>query len=306
VADCDKLAKRDVDENARVSLLELGALPTAAGSMYELLVAAGAPWTRGTSGTTTTTTTTTTTAPAVVIANGASATGVYGVQLAKALGAGRVVTAAADSEQAALLRSLGADVVLGGADELAAASAAGGVDIAVDNGGVPGFAESEAAALGGTLFRSAGKLVTLGKDEAASTPATFAALLALVASGQLTPVIQTKFIMTDVPLALEEAAAGTAGSTMVEVSLATCGTFGAHWSAEGAYCPSRGASRICSGRVGGGPAPDGVGGIAFAQYGLCMCYGRCWDALHGAEEQQLGYWDRASCPPWASTNCIYA
>lgn len=287
VADCNKLAKRDVDENARVSLLDLGALPTAAGSMYEVLVAAGAPWS---------------TAPAVVIANGASATGVYGVQLAKALGAGSVTTASPESE-AALLRSLGADVVVG-ADELAAVSSA--VDVAVDNGGVPGFAESEAVSLGGSIFRSAGRLVTLGKDEAASSPATFAALLELVASGQLTPVIKAKHILTDVPAALDELAAGAAGSTMVEVSLATCGTFGAHWSAEGAYCPSRGASRICSGRVGGGPAPDGMGGIAFAQYGLCMCYGRCWDALHGTAEQQLDYWDRASCPPWASTNCIYA
>lgn len=79
-------------------LREYGVLPVVAGTAYEVFVIAGAPWTAEQNIT-------------VAIASGSGGTGTVAIQMAKALGAARVVTAASPTHHA-LLRSLGADVVV--------------------------------------------------------------------------------------------------------------------------------------------------------------------------------------------------
>lgn len=275
VVECAKVAVREVNENNVVSLKDMAALPTNAGSAYELLVAAGAPWT---------------TSPTVLIGSGASRTGVYAVQLAKALGAGKVIVVEPwESAQADLLTSLGADQIV------ADAAAAGSVDVAVNNGATD-FAPS---------LNSAGATVTLGTDDAELTSTTFAKLIDLTDKGALKPVIFDTYTWTEMGAAIA-AMPSAAGSIVLDVVMPVCGVMQAHWGAEGRICPAYGQNRICTGTVGGGPAYDGMGGIAIAGGGLCMCGGRCWDALKGTPESRLTYSDRAACPMSASYNCIYA
>jgi len=276
VVECAKVGVRPVNENNVVSLKDMSALPTNAGSAYELLVAAGAPWT---------------TSPTVLIGSGASRTGVYAVQLAKALGAGKVIAVEPwESAQADLLTSLGADQIV---DD---ASAAGSVDVALNNGAAADFAPA---------LNSAGVSVTLGTDDAELTSTTFAKLITLTDKGALKPVIYDSYTWTEMDAAIA-AMPSAAGSIVLDVVMPVCGVMQAHWGAEGRICPAYGQHRICTGTVGGGPAYDGMGGIAIAGGGLCMCGGRCWDALKGTPESLLTFSDRAVCPMSASANCIYA
>ena len=79
-----------------VSFAGAGTLPTVAMTAYGALRSAGAPWSS---------------APTVLITAGTGGTGYMAVQLAKALGASKVVTAATGAG-VAFARSLGADVVV--------------------------------------------------------------------------------------------------------------------------------------------------------------------------------------------------
>lgn len=103
-------------------LRDYGVLPVVAGTAYEVFVSAGAPWTPGQNVT-------------VAIASGSGGTGTVAIQIAKALGAARVVTAASPSHHS-LLRSLGADLVVDyHRTTLWAALGADSVDVVWDNFG---------------------------------------------------------------------------------------------------------------------------------------------------------------------------
>lgn len=258
-------------------------MPSVAGASYELVAAAGAPWSD---------------APAVFIAVGASPTGAYLVQLAKALGAGRVVTSA-PSDRRGLLASLGADeVVESNAALIAAATDAaassGEAVVAVDNGIDVVFAPE--------LPRRAGR-----EDGAPPGRRTFEALARLTSSGEVRPVLAGSFAITAVAAAMR-AFPSAVGSTAVDVPLAVCGTFHAHWSAHNRPCPERGVARVCSGQVGGGPSLNGMGGLAIERGGggLCMCSNRCWDFVNQNPEPWPAASDRAECPTSEAPDCVYA
>lgn len=283
VADCIALAKRPYDEKAPTSLKELGALPSVAGASYELLSAAGAPWSD---------------APTVFIAVGASPTGAYLVQLAKALGAGRVVTTA-PSDKRALLASLGADEVVESSEALVtaamdAAASSDGAVVAVDNGVDVVFGLE----FPGRIGREAG---------APPGRRTFEALARLTSRGEVRPVLAGSFAITDSAAALR-AFPLAVGSTTLDVPLAVCGTFHSHWSAHNRPCPERGVARVCTGQVGGGPSLNGMGGLAIqpGSGGLCMCANRCWDHVKQNPEPWPAASDRAECPTSEAADCVYA
>lgn len=95
----------------------------------------------------------------VLVLGASGAVGSLAVQIAKLLGAGRVVAAARSARGLAHARELGADatVALGAADDLASAfadAAAGGIDVVVDPlFGEPFLAAARAAAPGGRIVQ---------------------------------------------------------------------------------------------------------------------------------------------------------
>merc|ERR1719450_440028 len=79
-----------------LSLVEAGTIPIVGGTSLQCLQEAGAPWTSK---------------PTVVVTAGQGGTGFIGVQLAKALGAASVITAAT-GDGIDFVKSLGADKVI--------------------------------------------------------------------------------------------------------------------------------------------------------------------------------------------------
>ena len=89
-----------------VDMVAAGTLPTVGMTVYGALRSAGAPWpAAGAAGAAAA-------GPTVVITAGTGGTGYVAVQLAKALGAARVITAATGAAGIALAKALGADVVV--------------------------------------------------------------------------------------------------------------------------------------------------------------------------------------------------
>eukprot|EP01062_Namystynia_karyoxenos_P014359 TRINITY_DN1516_c0_g2_i1.p2 TRINITY_DN1516_c0_g2~~TRINITY_DN1516_c0_g2_i1.p2 ORF type:complete len:374 (+),score=134.79 TRINITY_DN1516_c0_g2_i1:81-1124(+) len=112
---------------AALSLVDAGTLPIVLGTSYQCLQATGAPWNR--------------TGLTVAITSGSGGTGFTGIQLAKAFGAARVVTAAT-GDGIAFVRSLGADEVVDYTkQDLFDALPDNSVDIVYDNYGAPGTAD---------------------------------------------------------------------------------------------------------------------------------------------------------------------
>ena len=110
---CDRVGKRS--PGSPVSLADMGTLPTVAGTSYGALRNAGAPWgaaaatssVAGGPGATSTTTSNVT----VLVTSGSGGTGTMAVQMARALGAARVITAASPAHNDALY-ALGASRVI--------------------------------------------------------------------------------------------------------------------------------------------------------------------------------------------------
>ena len=93
---CDRVGKRSPD--GPVALADMGTLPTVAGTSYGALRNAGAPWSAAANVT-------------VLVTSGSGGTGTMAVQMAMALGAARVITAASPSHNDALYH-LGASRII--------------------------------------------------------------------------------------------------------------------------------------------------------------------------------------------------
>ena len=123
---CRAIGRRAPD--SPMPLRDYGLLPVVAGTAYEVFVSAGAPWTAEQNVT-------------VAIASGSGGTGTVAIQIAKALGAARVVTSASPSHNS-LLRSLGADLVVDyHRTTLWTALGADSVDVVWDNYGVTAWSK---------------------------------------------------------------------------------------------------------------------------------------------------------------------
>lgn len=112
---------------AGLSAIDAGTVPVVGVTGLECLRAAGAPWTQKNI--------------TVAITSGSGGTGYIGIQLAKALGATRVVTAASGAG-IDLVKALGADLVIDyKTQEIFDALPDNSVDVVYDNYGYPGTAD---------------------------------------------------------------------------------------------------------------------------------------------------------------------
>ena len=112
-----------------INLTAAGTIPLVGFTSLECLTETGAPWPQPNNLT-------------VVITSGTGGTGFIGVQLAKALGAARVVTATSGAANIALAKQLGADVVVDyKKQDIFAALPDDSVDVVYDNFGAKGNAD---------------------------------------------------------------------------------------------------------------------------------------------------------------------
>ena len=119
---------------AKLSLIDAGTMPCVGVTSLQCLQATGAPWNNRTN-------------VSVVITSGQGGTGFIGIQLAKALTASHVITAAS-GDGIAFVKSLGADVVIDFTkDDLFDVLPADSVDIVYDNYGAKGTADKAMNAL---------------------------------------------------------------------------------------------------------------------------------------------------------------
>lgn len=124
----------------RLSFTDAGTVPLVGFTSLECLQKTGAPWKPNTT---------------VVVTSGSGGTGVMAVQLAKALGAARVITAATGPKVIALMKSLGADVVVDyKVQDIFDAIPEDSVDVVFDNYGHPGTADKAMPSIraGGTYL----------------------------------------------------------------------------------------------------------------------------------------------------------
>lgn len=111
-----------------INLTAAGTIPLAGLTSVEAMQALGAPWTAANL--------------TVVVTSGTGGTGYLGVQLAKAFGAARVVTATSGAANIALARSFGADIVIDyKVQDIFSALPDDSVDLVYDNYGAAGTAD---------------------------------------------------------------------------------------------------------------------------------------------------------------------
>ena len=215
-----------------LSLRDHGTLPIGAGTSLEALWKTGAPWAGSRRRNVT-----------VVVTSGAGGTGVFALQLARAMGAGRIVTVAR-SVNAPLLRSLGATLwstttcpqwtlhtlCVAGATEVVDYTRGSvwdaldpdSVDVVYDNYGAPGTAELAMRCLkgaGGVFLFLPGKGGSLSRHPKpgvkqvnygmfSSAPSTYAALGELLKAGRVRTVVQARYALEQVPAAFSACAEG--------------------------------------------------------------------------------------------------
>jgi len=189
-----------------MSMVDAAAMGGVAGlTSLQCLQRAGAPWTKRDEFT-------------VVITSGSGGTGIPAIQLAKAFGATRVITAASSSN-AELLRSLGADEVVDyHTSDLWAVLGNSTVDVVYDNFGAAGTADQAMPSLrpGGVFIFLPGKGGALSKHPkpgvkqinygilGGSTTEDLDTLKALVDAGKLKSVVQQSFGLSEVPQAFNK------------------------------------------------------------------------------------------------------
>lgn len=224
---CDRVGRRPPD--SPVSLADHGAIACGAGTAYEALQQLGAPWTAEQNMT-------------VVVVAGAGGVGHFAVQIARALGAARVI-AAASADHHAMLYGLGASLVVDyHAASLWDSLPARSVDAVFDNFGEPGTWKHALRALkdDGTyvemmtyhayyrsLWYDDTPRSTTGSegDEGdisflvyygwLSSRRTIDRVSELVSAGKLRPVIQRRYPLADVALAFSESAGGHVGGKLL-------------------------------------------------------------------------------------------
>lgn len=184
-----------------LSFLEAGTMPVVGITSLQCLQATGAPWSNRTSVT-------------VVITSGQGGTGFIAIQLAKALGATKVVTAAS-GEGISFVKKLGADVVVDFRQQnVFDALPDDSVDIVFDNYGAKGTADRAMRTIraggvflilksggGGTISENpkAGvKQVSFGIADLSNHNAQLDVLGALYEMGMWEPRIQAKYPLTGI------------------------------------------------------------------------------------------------------------
>lgn len=192
-----------------LSYEDAASLPLVALTDLQVLKMAGAPWSGAT----------------VVVTSGSGGTGVVAIQLAKALGAQRIVTSASPRHHA-LLKELGAtDVVDYHNSTIWETLDDESVDVVYDNYGAPGTADAAMSSLksGGSVF-----IFLPGKDGAVSKNPKQGVkqinyglcdpsrhedldeLAALADAGKLRAVVPESYLFEDIVSALEASVAGHA------------------------------------------------------------------------------------------------
>lgn len=199
VVSCNRMAKKP----RSLSFVDAGALGVVAGTAYQCLSSLGLPSRSNAT---------------VVIMSGQGGTGSMAIQIAKAMGATTVITAASGAG-IDYVKSLGADVVVdyhveGIFDALSDDS----VDFVFDNFGVPGTADKAMPAIragGGFLVLlggNGGKISENPKEgvnqvsfmfQTAGTP-EFAAVADYFDAGKLQPATAATYSLRDVPLAFTD------------------------------------------------------------------------------------------------------
>ena len=230
---CDRVGRRPPD--SPVSLADHGAIAACAGTAYEALQQLGAPWGPEQNMT-------------VVVVAGAGGVGHFAVQIARALGAARVV-AAASSDHHAMLYGLGASLVVDyHAGSLWDALPERSVDAVFDNLGEPGAWRRALRALKDDstyvemmTYHAYYRSLWSDDDAPRTTPSSLAAtgsatgrdvnfgfyygwlssrrtidrVTELISQGKLRPVIQRRYALTDVALAFTESAGGHVGGKLL-------------------------------------------------------------------------------------------
>jgi len=190
-----------------VSPADVGTLPEVGMTSAEALKKTGAPWDPAKNLT-------------VVVTSGSGGTGFVGIQIAKAYGAGKIITATSGAANIAFVKSLGADQVVDyHQQEIFSALQNNTVDIVYDNFGAPGTADRAMPKLkaGGTFVFLPGKNGALSKhpkpgvkqiNYGLMTPSveTLDELLGMYLSGALKPHVQASFLLANVSGAFEVSA----------------------------------------------------------------------------------------------------
>eukprot|EP00947_MAST-08B_sp_MAST-8B-sp1_P002032 g2032.t1 len=190
-------------------LRAVGTLPEVGMTSAEALKKAGAPWDRAKNLT-------------VVVTSGSGGTGFVGIQLAKAYGAGTVVTATSGAANEAFVKRLGADIVVDyKASDVFSALGNDTVDIVYDNYGAPGTADRAMPKLraGGTFIFLPGKNGALSKhpkpgvrqiNYGLMVPSkdTLDELLALYLNKSLVPHVEHAYPLSNVSGAFAESSSG--------------------------------------------------------------------------------------------------
>eukprot|EP01065_Artemidia_motanka_P000737 TRINITY_DN10340_c0_g1_i1.p1 TRINITY_DN10340_c0_g1~~TRINITY_DN10340_c0_g1_i1.p1 ORF type:complete len:361 (+),score=133.81 TRINITY_DN10340_c0_g1_i1:64-1083(+) len=193
-----------------LSFSDAGTIPIVGGTSLECLQATGAPW----AGPNVT----------VAITSGSGGTGFMGIQLAKALGAARVVTAAS-GDGIQMVKELGADLVIDyKVQEIFDALPDNSVDIVYDNYGHPGTADKAMHAIrpGGVFLVLEGglngtiskhpkpgvKQIPFGLADA-SNHEVFDTLTKLFNDGKIRPHTEAVYSFDEVPAAFTKSLSGT-------------------------------------------------------------------------------------------------
>jgi NADPH2:quinone reductase len=187
-----------------LSSVDAGTMPIVGVTSLECLTATGAPWNNRTNVT-------------VAITSGQGGTGFIGIQLARALSASHVITAAS-GDGIAFVKSLGADLVIDyTVQELFAALPDDSVDIVYDNYGAKGTADKAMHAIrtggvylvmdtggGGTISKHPKPGVTqiaFGEADLSNHTTGLDVLKKLFEAGKLKPHTQATYSLTEVPTA---------------------------------------------------------------------------------------------------------
>jgi NADPH:quinone reductase-like Zn-dependent oxidoreductase len=192
-----------------VSPRDVGTLPEVSMTSAQALKKAGAPWDPKKNVT-------------VVITSGSGGTGFVAVQLAKAYGAGTVITATGGQANIDFLKSIGADIVVDyHQQELFSTLANNSVDVVYDNYGAAGTADKAMPSLkaGGVFIFLPGKGAALSKHPKEGvkqinygimvpSASLLDELLQLYKTDKLKPHVQRSYPLTNVSGAFTESAAG--------------------------------------------------------------------------------------------------
>eukprot|EP01062_Namystynia_karyoxenos_P082293 TRINITY_DN9243_c0_g1_i1.p1 TRINITY_DN9243_c0_g1~~TRINITY_DN9243_c0_g1_i1.p1 ORF type:complete len:381 (+),score=133.43 TRINITY_DN9243_c0_g1_i1:86-1144(+) len=198
-----------------LSMREAGVMPLVTMTSYKSLGLAGAPWPAGSNKT-------------VLITSGQGGTGHVAVQLARAMGAARIISVA-DTEHLDFVRSLGADEVVDFKKQnVWDVVANNSIDVVYDNIGLPGNADRAMPKLrsGGFFIYIAGKPTAHPRSDVTqqhflltdSRYPTLDALAQMVDAGKLRPRVQQVVPLSRIGDALDALGKGVVGKVAIDAT----------------------------------------------------------------------------------------